>query len=85
MVSFILEVLATEITYEPQSNLEEKDNPSILKDDFSSKTDPSIFTSTTPSFPALKSTSHFLPQSTVSHRSHSSLDANFSCCHKSNA
>ena len=31
--------------YGPQSNLEEKINPSILKDDFSSRTDPSIFNS----------------------------------------
>ena len=30
------------------SNLEEKDNLSILKDDFSSRTDPSIFTSRAP-------------------------------------
>ena len=33
---------------EVQSNFEEKDNPSILKDDFSSRTDPSIFTSVAP-------------------------------------
>ena len=33
---------------EPQSNLEEKDNPSILEDDFSSRKDPSIFTSIAP-------------------------------------
>ena len=33
-------------------------------------------------FPALKPTSHFLPQSTVSPRSHSSSEANFSCCHR---
>ena len=33
---------------EPQSNLEETVNPSILKDDFSSRTDPSIFTSIKP-------------------------------------
>ena len=38
-------VLAIEIMQVPQSNLEEKVTPSILKDDFSSKTDPSIFTS----------------------------------------
>ena len=31
-----------------QSNLEEKVNPGILKDDFSSRTDPSIFTSMEP-------------------------------------
>ena len=34
-------------------------------------------------FPALKSTSHFLPQSTVYCRSYSSLEANSSCCHRS--
>ena len=33
---------------ESQSNLEEKVNPSILKDDFSSRTEPSIFTSIEP-------------------------------------
>ena len=32
--------------HETQSNLEEKVNPSILKNDFSSRTEPSIFTST---------------------------------------
>ena len=35
--------------------------------------------------PALKSTSHFLPQSTVSCRSDSSSEANSSYCHRSNA
>ena len=85
--------LAIEIMQEPQSNLEEKVNSSILKDDFSSRTDPSIFTSIEPLlldrsnetswvFPALKSTSHFLPQSTVSCRSDSSSEANSSCCHR---
>ena len=33
---------------ELQSNLEEKDNPSIFEDDFSSRKDPSIFTSIAP-------------------------------------
>ena len=37
-------VLAIEAMQDPQSNLEKKDNPSILKDDLSSRTDPSIFT-----------------------------------------
>ena len=37
--------LGIEIMLELQSNLEEKVNPSILKDDFSSRTDPFIFTS----------------------------------------
>ena len=45
---FLEAVLAIKIMYEPQSNLEERVNPSILKDDFSSKTDPSIFTSVAP-------------------------------------
>ena len=69
--------------------LEEKVNPSILNDDFSSKTDPSVFTSLSLvirlvkqnqlSFPALKSINHFLPQSTVSCRSDSSSEVNSSC------
>ena len=41
-------VLAIEIMQEPQSNLEEKVSPSILKDEFSSTKDPSIFTSIAP-------------------------------------
>ena len=36
-------------------------------------------------FPALKSTSHFLPQSTVSCRSNSNSGANSSSCYRSNA
>ena len=36
-------------------------------------------------FPTLKSTSRFLPQSTVSRRSDSSSEANSSCCHRSDA
>ena len=65
-----------------------------LKDDLSSRTDSSIFTSvaavlldwsneTIWVFPALISTSHFLPQSTVSCRSYSSSEANSSYCHNS--
>ena len=79
-----------------QSNLEDKVNPCILKDDFSSGTDKSIFTliepvlldwsnKTSSVFTALKSTSHILPQSTVSRRSDSSSEANSSYCHKSDA
>ena len=34
-------------------------------------------------FLALKSTSHFLPQSTVSRKSDSSSEANSNCCHRS--
>ena len=37
---FLEVVLAMEMMYEPQSNLEEKLKPSILKDDFSSRTNP---------------------------------------------
>ena len=33
-------------------------------------------------FPALKSTSHFLPQSTVACKSNSSSKVNSSCCHR---
>ena len=41
-------VLAIKIMQEPQSNLEEKVNCSIIKDDFSSETDPSVFISIAP-------------------------------------
>ena len=61
---------------------------------FSSRTNPSIFTSIAPvildqpnesswDFPVLKSTSHWLPQSTVSCRSGSKSEAISSCCHRS--
>ena len=63
---------------------------------FFSKTDPSIFTSIAPVlldrsnetsyvFTALKSTSYFLPQPTVPHRSDSHSEANSSYCHRSDA
>ena len=39
---FLVTVLAIETIQVPQSNLEEKDNPTILKFDFSSKIDPFI-------------------------------------------
>ena len=78
---------------EPQSSMEEKDNHSILKDYFLSKTDPSAFTSIAQQlceksnrsliFPALKPINYFLPQPRVSCRSDSSLEANLNCCHKS--
>ena len=45
---FLEAVLAIEIIQEPQYNLEEKVNCSILKDDFSSRTDRSIFLSIAP-------------------------------------
>ena len=41
-------VLTIEIIQEPQPNLEENENPSILKDDFYSRTDQSIFISIAP-------------------------------------
>ena len=45
---FLEAVLGIEVMQEPQLNLAEKVNPSILKDGFSSRTDPSIFTSMAP-------------------------------------
>ena len=45
---FLEAVVAIEIMEDIQSNLDEKDNSSILKDEFSSRTDLSIFTSITP-------------------------------------
>ena len=42
---FLKAVLVIEIMQESQSSLEEKVNPSILKYEFSSRTDPSILTS----------------------------------------
>ena len=70
--------------------------PQHLKNDFSSWTDLSIFMSIIPVlsdqsnetswvFPALKSISHFLPQSTMSLRSDSSSEASSSCCYWSDA
>ena len=79
-----------------QSNVDKKVNPSIFKDDFSSRTGPFLFTSIAPElldqsketscvFLALTSTSHFLPQTTMSHRSDSGSEANSSCCHRLDA
>ena len=45
---FLEAILAIETLQEPQSNLEEKDNPSILKDDLFSRINPSIFASIAP-------------------------------------
>ena len=45
---FLEAVLAIKVMQEPQSNLEEKFNPSILKDYISSRTDPSIIKSIAP-------------------------------------
>ena len=45
---FLEAVLALEIMQEPQSNLEKKVDSSTLKDDFSSRRDPSILTSIAP-------------------------------------
>ena len=82
---------------EPQSNsIQEAYTSSILEDDFSSKIDPFLFTSIAPElldwsnerswvFAALKLTSYFLPQFTVSPRSESSSDVNSSCCHRPDA
>ena len=81
--------------YRAQPNWEEKENPSILKDDFSSKNS-SVFTLLAVALldwsnktcwvsPPLKSASHFLPKHTVSRRSGSSLGSISGCCHKSGA
>ena len=43
----------------PQSNLEEKVNPNIFKDEFSSQTDPSIFTAIAPVTGQIKPVSFF--------------------------
>ena len=43
-------VLVIEIMQQLQSNLEQKVKPCILKDDLSSRTDPSFFTSIAPVF-----------------------------------
>ena len=43
-IKYILYKKRSEIASPVAKNLEEKVNPSILKDNFSSKTDPSIFT-----------------------------------------
>ena len=90
---FLEAVLAIQIMWEYQSNLKNKVKPSILKDDYYSTTGPSNFPSMSPVlwnysnktswvFPALKSTSHFLAQSTVSCRSDSSSEANSICYHR---
>ena len=72
------------------------DNPRILKGYFYSRTHLSIFTSIATMlldqsnekswvFPALKSTSHILPQSTVPYRSDSSSTATCTFCQRSDA
>ena len=76
-------IFAIETMQEPRSSSEETDNPSILKNYFSSRTNPSIFISIAPVlldqsnetswvFPKLKSASLFLPLFKVSSRSDSS-------------
>ena len=92
---FFQVVLAIEIMLVSQSNSKKKDNPSIWKDHFSSWRDPTILTSIALLldrsnkiswfFPALKSTSHFLPYYTVFCRSNSSSEANYSCFQGSDA
>ena len=70
---------------------QEKVNPSILKNDFSSRTDPSIFTSVAPMlFDWLHKTKFTeiykpLPALVQSLRSDSSSEANSSSCHRSDA
>ena len=54
---FLEAVLATEIILEPQPNLEEKVNPSILIDDFPSSIYSCIFTSIVPVLVWLNETS----------------------------
>ena len=46
--NFLEAVLAIQIMSEPESNLQKKVNPRILKGDFPPRTDPSIFTSIAP-------------------------------------
>ena len=78
------------------SNLEEKENPRILKDEFFSRIHSCIFTpiasvllewsnETRWVCPAKKSLKYFLLQYKVPCRSDSSLAANSSCCHRSDA
>ena len=70
---------------------QEKVNPSILKNDFSSRTDPSIFTSIAPMlFDWLYKTKFTeiykpLPALVQNLRSDSSSEANSSSCHRSDA
>ena len=76
-IPFFLEAVLAIENVRVKSDLQEKDKFSILKDDFFSRTDPSIFISTATVtldlsnetgwlFLALKPTSHFLLQSPVS-------------------
>ena len=93
--NFLEAVLAIETMQGSQSNLEEKDNFKTFKGNFfrnrlihfhiNSTRVMRLVKENKLSFPAMKSTSHFLPESTVSHRSNSSSQSNFSCCHKSDA
>ena len=78
---------------EPKYNLQEKDNPSIATNDFSSRIVPCLVrmnqlaessNETNCVFLPLKLKSLFLPQCTVPHMSGSSSEANSSCYHKSN-
>ena len=86
-------VLAIKTALEPQSYREEKINSSILKDSFSFWSDPSIFTlilhelseqlqQNKLSFPSLRA-KKVLP--TPIQKSDSDIDANSSCCYKSEA
>ena len=79
--------------YEPQVNLVEKMGPTIMKDDFSARTDLSIFTSVAlellhppneRNFSSIETIKPLYTQSTVSQRSDQS-SASSSCCNKSDA
>ena len=70
---YLKQMSVTETMKESQSNLLEKKNPTILKDNFSLKVDPTIFISTT---------TEFLHKSTKSCRSHWISEPKSSCCHK---
>ena len=74
--------------------MEEKENPSILKDDFSARTYPSIFASIVPVLLDRSNKTNWvfrveinkpLLAPTVSRKSDSKSEANPSCCHWSNA
>ena len=90
---FLEALLAVEIMQESQSNLEEKVNSSILKDDCTSSTDPSINSAIAIrlvkqnqlNFASIEIKKSLPAQSRVSCRSDSSSEANSSCCHRPNA
>ena len=92
--NFLVGTFSSQDNVRAQIQFRNESQPQHLKRWFFLRNRPSIFTSIAPAFldklnetssvfPALKSTCHFLPQSTVSRRSGSSSDANSSCCHRS--